>query len=208
MNKCIWMDNYIENCHLGIWIVSFIIGNCVLQLSWHIAIKQIFLPQNHSVFISKWQFEHSYFPKWLSCHQLIIIVNDNCNWTTSWENLMPYADSKGTDQPAHPHSRISGFVVCCLDSIKHLLAIAEISRPQLVSVAEQAGLHLNWSKTPKTGFLMTKLNCKYCCKPWQKISSLWRTFHMSHVMRKPVFGVCDQVRLKPACSATETSKSL
>ena len=23
--------------------------------------------------------------------------------------------------------------------------------------------------------------------------------------RKPVFGVCDQVRLKPACSATETS---
>ena len=28
---------------------------------------------------------------------------------------------------------------------------------------------------------------------------------MSHVMRKPVYGVCDQVRLKPACSVTETS---
>ena len=28
---------------------------------------------------------------------------------------------------------------------------------------------------------------------------------MSHVTRKPVFGVCHQVRLKPACSATETS---
>ena len=28
---------------------------------------------------------------------------------------------------------------------------------------------------------------------------------MSHVTRKPVFGVCDQVRLKPACSAVETS---
>ena len=27
-------------------------------------------------------------------------------------------------------------------------------------------------------------------------------------MRKPIFGVCDQVRLKPACSATETSYSL
>ena len=26
-----------------------------------------------------------------------------------------------------------------------------------------------------------------------------------HFTRKPVFGVCDQVRLKPACSATETS---
>ena len=30
-------------------------------------------------------------------------------------------------------------------------------------------------------------------------------FYMSHLTRKPVFGVCDQVRLKPACSATETS---
>ena len=27
-------------------------------------------------------------------------------------------------------------------------------------------------------------------------------------IRKPVFGVCDQVSLKPACSASEASKSL
>ena len=27
-------------------------------------------------------------------------------------------------------------------------------------------------------------------------------------MRKPVYGVCDQVRLKPACSATEDSQGL
>ena len=30
-------------------------------------------------------------------------------------------------------------------------------------------------------------------------------YGMDHVTSKPVFGVCDQVRLKPACSATETS---
>ena len=30
---------------------------------------------------------------------------------------------------------------------------------------------------------------------------------MNHVTRKPVFGVSDQVRLKLACSATETSYS-
>ena len=30
-------------------------------------------------------------------------------------------------------------------------------------------------------------------------------FNMSLITRKPVFGVSDQVRLKPACSATETS---
>ena len=31
---------------------------------------------------------------------------------------------------------------------------------------------------------------------------------MSHVTRKPVFGVCEQLILKPACSATETSLGL
>ena len=35
--------------------------------------------------------------------------------------------------------------------------------------------------------------------------SYTRLFHMSLVTRKPVFGVCDQVRLKLACLATETS---
>ena len=28
---------------------------------------------------------------------------------------------------------------------------------------------------------------------------------LSHIMRKPVFGVCNQLRLKGACSATGTS---
>ena len=27
-------------------------------------------------------------------------------------------------------------------------------------------------------------------------------YQMSLVMKKPVFGICDQVRLKPACEAT------
>ena len=31
--------------------------------------------------------------------------------------------------------------------------------------------------------------------------------HLSHVMRKRVFGVCDQVRLEPACSATQRRES-
>ena len=49
-------------------------------------------------------------------------------------------------------SLISAFVVHCWDSIIPLLAIAEISRPQLVSSAEQAGLSHTWSPTPKTVF--------------------------------------------------------
>ena len=46
----------------------------------------------------------------------------------------------------------------CLDSIIPILAIAKISRLSLVSVAEQAGLSLTWSKTRRQVFLMTWLN--------------------------------------------------
>ena len=42
--------------------------------------------------------------------------------------FMPYANNKGADQPVHPHSLISTFVVRCLDSVILLLAIAEILR--------------------------------------------------------------------------------
>ena len=36
--------------------------------------------------------------------------------------LMAYANNKGADQPAHPRSLISRFVVRCLDSIISILA--------------------------------------------------------------------------------------
>ena len=42
----------------------------------------------------------------------------------------------------HPRRLICTFVVCYLVSIISILAISEISRPWLVSVAEQAGLSL------------------------------------------------------------------
>ena len=64
-------------------------------------------------------------------------------WATSWENLfMQYANNKGADQPAHPRSLISAFIVRWLDSTIPILAKSEISRLQLASVAEQAGLSL------------------------------------------------------------------
>ena len=69
----------------------------------------------------------------------------------------PYANNKGTDQPARPRSLNSAFVVRCLYSIIPLLVISSISRLLLLSVSEQAGLSLTWSQTPKTDFLMTWL---------------------------------------------------
>ena len=85
------------------------------------------------------------------------------SWATTWENLfLPYSNNKGADQPAHSRSLISAFVVSFLNSIIPLLAIDEISRPKLLSSAEQAGLSLNWSQTPKTGFLPTWLSYYTC----------------------------------------------
>ena len=70
---------------------------------------------------------------------------------------MLYADNKSADQPAHPRSLISAFVVRCLDSIIPLVSISEISSLYLVSVASQVCLCLTWSQTPKTGFLGMRL---------------------------------------------------
>ena len=41
--------------------------------------------------------------------------------------LMLYANNKGADQPAHPRSLISTFVVRCLDSMICILAISKVS---------------------------------------------------------------------------------
>ena len=65
---------------------------------------------------------------------------------------MSYANNKGADQPAHPRSLISTFVVRSLDSTICILAISEVSRFQLASVAEQASMNLTWSKIPEGTF--------------------------------------------------------
>ena len=73
------------------------------------------------------------------------------------ENLFSgFATNKGTDQPAHPRSLISAFVIRLLESIISRPATSEISIFWLVSVAEETGLKLALSDTPKTGFPATR----------------------------------------------------
>ena len=74
---------------------------------------------------------------------------------------MSYANNKGADQPAHPRSLISAFVVRYLASIISLDSIAEISRLYLASVAEQAGLCLAWSETPEDTFCHDEAQLKF-----------------------------------------------
>ena len=65
---------------------------------------------------------------------------------------MSYANNKGADQPAHPRSLISAFIVRCLDSVMSLVSVTKISNLMLASVAEQASLSLTWSETPEDTF--------------------------------------------------------
>ena len=58
--------------------------------------------------------------------------------------LMLNANNKGADQPAHPRSLISAFIVRCLDSVMSLVCVTKISSLKLASVAEQASLSLAW----------------------------------------------------------------
>ena len=84
-------------------------------------------------------------------------LNSNI-WAMSWENLfIAYANNKGADQPAHPHSLISAYVVRCLGSMIPTLAKSKISGFELVSGPERTAWSLNMLQTPKTGFLVTWL---------------------------------------------------
>ena len=71
--------------------------------------------------------------------------------------LMPFVNNKGADQPAHPCSLISTFVVRCSNSMIWLLATSKVSWFWLAFVAEQAGLNLTWSKILKDTL------CFACC---------------------------------------------
>ena len=76
-------------------------------------------------------------------YKIYLTPGDCYNLATSWENLFKlYANNKGADQPVHPHSLMSAFVVRCLDSIVSLVSIFAIPLLSLTSVAEQTGLSL------------------------------------------------------------------
>ena len=57
-------------------------------------------------------------------HLLDVLLYDNLSHVLR-KAVLAYATHKGTDQPAHPCSLISAFVVCCLDSIIPLVSISK-----------------------------------------------------------------------------------
>ena len=89
-----------------------------------------------------------------ACKELILLIFIKCViWASTRENLsLVFANNKGADQPVHPHRLISPFVIRFLQSVISKLATDEFSIFYLVSVAEETGLGLALSDTPKDRF--------------------------------------------------------
>ena len=69
-------------------------------------------------------------------------------------------NNKGADQPAHPRSLISDFVICFLESSISKLATGEISTFKLVSVAKETVLSLALLETPEDRFCCVEAQLK------------------------------------------------
>ena len=60
-----------------------------------------------------------------------------------------HANNKVADQPAHPRSLVSTFVIRFLESIITQLNSCNVLLLQLVSVAGRTGLSLTWLQNPR-----------------------------------------------------------
>ena len=92
--------------------------------------------------------------------------------------LRGFANNTGADQPAHPRRLISAFVIRFLKSIISKLATSKIAIIYLASAAEETGLSLTLSGTPKTGFValrpiyeIFKVQSNFALEVWLSIFS-------------------------------------
>ena len=107
---------------------------------------------------------------------------------------MPYANNKG----------VGAFLIRCLDSTISLVSIFQISSLYLASIAEQTGLSFTWTETPKTGFLVTRLESSKSIGmgtlSYARTTEIFEPRHEKTFLRG-----LRQVILKPACVSTEAN---
>ena len=112
-----YFDWYQTSAMLEIFFI--VLSQRMMQLSYK-KLKKLFRPTDP---LPKWGWNRKQDLVLSLTHCRSITSSNNLIWATSWENLfMPYANNKGADQPAHPRSLISAFVVRCLDSMISILA--------------------------------------------------------------------------------------
>ena len=122
-------------------------------------------------------------------------------WATTWQNQQSEcAPSEDSDQPGHPPSLIRVFAVCMKKPLA--LSYPMSSQRKLWSdwADAQADPSLRWAHSHFVGFDMSRL-----------ISLVGRNTGIHWLLIEPCHEktcLCDQNKLKPACSADETSQGL
>ena len=75
------------------------------------------------ILIYIWSYIHSFKNLLFTIKQFILYLSQIMR-----KSVLPYMNNKDADQPAHPHSLISIFVVRCLDSTIYILPKSKMSR--------------------------------------------------------------------------------
>ena len=109
----------------------------------------------------------------------------------TWENQqIDCAPSKDPDQPGHPPSLIWAFPVRLKKAWVLSYPLSAQQRLWSDWADAMADMSFRWAHSHFVGFVMRQLNYSRATS-WENLSS----------------AICQQVRLKPAGSATETNKS-
>ena len=114
-------------------------------------------------------------------------------------NKMVCAPSEDSDQPGHPPSLIKSLRCALIRKLRTQAFFMQTAKT-LIRPGAQADWSLRCAHMPFCWF------CHEVAQICLILAAMYAMVlrHTSHIMRKPVFVVCDQIRLKPACSATET----
>ena len=89
--------------------------------------------------------------KWACLRSVVMAITDHTHYMgldTRKPVLGGFGNNKGADQPEHPDSLNSTFVIRLLDTFISRLITGKISTFWLVSVAVETDLNLTLSETP------------------------------------------------------------
>ena len=127
--------------------------------------------------------------------------------------LRGFADNKGADQPAHPHSLISASVIRFSESIKSRLAMIlaslfswgdGVGSPYMYVGNHEDRFCRDDAQLHKVAWMFKGGFCAYTIK-YQRRRLVRTRDHVGLVATKPVFWVSDKAGLKPVFSAIESS---
>ena len=124
-----WVLKYYQICSNDDTGLTLTICFLMLLHGWQLIVIHVLI--QHLSYALRWVIQDQWSSGSNSYNEVIVLwlkLHTLCGPGRAKTCLMPYANNKGADQPAHPRNLISTFVVRCLDSMICILAISKVSR--------------------------------------------------------------------------------